>query len=376
MRRCVFLLFVLACFSLHAQEMFTIEEVAAKWQTRTIKVAGGGEKPDVVQLLRAFDKVWPVYVNQGVLNLSKDPKFTYMKDEEYDSEMIVDRKNGYVCDDAGGTDSGSMQACVWRRTNGHRLFAVEMSQPVDPEIGVICFYDYDPKTQVMTPEKDMLSEFRPLKDREKYHGYLLPRKGTDIEITEYTGDCEDLFHHVFKWDGMNFHFSHVTIGKLEIGKRWFSPKEMQYMGDLQYISITDVDGDGESEILLADGTDDDAGFLVVSWWAGKQEIAGLHDPVSDHEVTFYKGVVKTEAKSNDYTSYAVMNEGAVEQMITVYPTLGTAGKPKVTIDDANERKGNPVMTVEQAEQLIRSLDTPVSIHPRWIKLVMKEKESN
>jgi hypothetical protein len=128
--------------------------------------------------------------------------------------------------------------------------------------------------------------------------------------------------------------------------------------------------------MLADGTEDDAGFLVLAWRAGNLEIAGLHDPVSGHEVTFYKGVVKTEAKSNDYTSYAVMNEGAVEQMITVYPTLGTGGKPKVTIDDANERKGNPVMTVEQAEQLIRSLDTPVSIHPRWIKLVMKEKESN
>ena len=375
MRKSALLLIVFACMSLQAQDMLTIEEMVPKWQTRTIKVSDGGEKPDVVQLLRAFNKVWPVYVNQGVINLSKDPKFTYFKDEEYDNEIIVDRKNGYVCDDAGGTDSGSMSACVWRRTNGHRLFAVVMSQPVDPEIVLVCFYDYNPTTQIMTPEKNMLSEFRPLKDHEKFHLYLLPRKGTDIEITEYTGDCEDLFHHVFKWDGMNFHFSHLTIGNLEIGKRWFSPKEMQYMGDLQYISYTDVDGDGDGELMLADGTDDDAGFLVLAWRAGNLEIAGLHDPVSDHEVTFYKGVVKTEAKSNDYTSYAVMNEGIVEQMITVYPTLGIGGRPKVTIDDANEQQGRTVMTAEQAEQLIRSLDSPVGFQPQWRRLVFnKDKQ--
>ena len=38
-----------------------------------------------------------------------------------------------------------MQACVWQRSNGHRLFAVVIGQPVNPEIEFICFYDYDPQ---------------------------------------------------------------------------------------------------------------------------------------------------------------------------------------------------------------------------------------
>ena len=43
-----------------------------------------------------------------------------MRKEEWNEEIIVDRKNGYVCLDNGGADSGYMEACMWRRDTGHR----------------------------------------------------------------------------------------------------------------------------------------------------------------------------------------------------------------------------------------------------------------
>ena len=211
MKRIVFLLFLFACVSMQAQNL-TIEEVAARWQSRTIKVPGGGEKPYIVKLLHAFHKALPAYASEAVVNLSKDPKFTYMKDEEYENEIIVDRKNGYVCDDAGGTDSSSMEACMWRRTNGHRLFAIVLSQPVDPCIDVVCFYDYDPKTATMTPEEGPLKGFKLKAD--KFNRYFkLPRTGKDFIVGEYLDD--ELVEHIFTWDGMNHHFSKTVKRKVE-----------------------------------------------------------------------------------------------------------------------------------------------------------------
>ena len=120
-----------------ATENHSLEEIRDQWTSRNIKVPKGGENPNIVQLLTAFQNAWGTYVIDPVLRCAKDPRFTSKKDEETDGEIIVDRKNGYACLDNGGTDSGYMETCVWRRNNGHRLFAIVLGQPVDPEIDTL-----------------------------------------------------------------------------------------------------------------------------------------------------------------------------------------------------------------------------------------------
>lgn len=170
------------------------------WAARTIKVPGGGQKPDIVVLTKAFNRVWKVGVVDEVLQLAKNPAFTRTADPEYDSETIVDRKNGYMGVDAGGTDGEYMESCVWRRTNGHRLFAIRLGDPTDPEIELVCFYDYDPATETLTPEKSPADSFKP---KSKYYSYSLPREGKDFIICEYMLSDEDPdIAHVYSFDGM------------------------------------------------------------------------------------------------------------------------------------------------------------------------------
>ena len=172
---------------------------------------GGGKAPGIVTLTKAFNEVWNVYVVGGILKRAANPKFTRHVEPEYDAETIVDRKNGYMCEDSGGTDSDYMESCVWRRDNGHRLFAILMGGPTDPEIEVVCFYDYDPATETLTPEESPADTY-PLKC--EFYSYSLPHKGKDFIIKEYHLDTEEAVSHVFKWDGHKHVYSHDTKEKM------------------------------------------------------------------------------------------------------------------------------------------------------------------
>ena len=176
------------------------------WAAKPIKVANGGQAPGIVTLTTAFNRVWKIDVVEGVLNCAKEPNFTRMDDEEYGTFTIVDRRNGYLCEDAGGTDGESMEACVWRRDNGHRLFAIEVGSNCDPEIAVICFYDYDPATQTLTPESSPADTFRPQEG--DYYSFGLPQHGKDFTITEYLLNTSENAISVYKWDGQKHVFSH------------------------------------------------------------------------------------------------------------------------------------------------------------------------
>ena len=194
----------------HVYEMDTYQDldmvkVGRGWASRPIKVPNGGKAPNIVTLMKAFNNVWHVYVVEGVLNCAKDPNFTKAVDEEYNSTTIVDRKNGYMCEDSGGTDSDYMEACVWRRNNGHRLLAVVLGGTCDPDIQVVCFYDYDPATQTLTPEESPVDTFKGTGS--EYVSYTLPHKGKDFIITEYLVG-EGSMKYVYTWDGQKPVFHH------------------------------------------------------------------------------------------------------------------------------------------------------------------------
>ena len=181
------------------------------WGKRSIKVPNGGQSPDIVTLVKAFNQTWPTYIVDELLNLAKDPKFTREVDEDYDTEIIVDRPNGYVCWDSGGTDGDSMEACVWRRNNGHRLFAIQVSSPVDPVITVICFYDYDPKTATLKPEASPVDNFKGT--GAEYVSYSLPRVGKDFVISEFAFDA--YIKYIYTWNGTNPVYSKTTKEPIE-----------------------------------------------------------------------------------------------------------------------------------------------------------------
>ena len=92
--------------------------------------------------------------------------------------MEVDHRNGWLqlqeavpcegdCDDgdvdvSNEPEAETVQACVWKRSNGHRLFAVSFSQRSSRVRALVAFFDYDAAKKTLTPEKSLQQLFMQL----------------------------------------------------------------------------------------------------------------------------------------------------------------------------------------------------------------------
>lgn len=174
-----------------------INEVAAKWQQKTISNVQDG---NFATLLRRFDETWPTLSIKNVRDVIAKGLSKAVLDKETGYTVINDAKNGYVETYDLGTDGEYMSACIWRRNNGHKLLAINLGQPTDPEIEFVCFYDYNPKTKTLTPEPDALGKWNRKESGTKLH-YGLPHVGKDIIINEESSNYNIYHLHHFKWDG-------------------------------------------------------------------------------------------------------------------------------------------------------------------------------
>jgi len=187
-------------------KVFTPAEIGSQWTTKDINVEKGGAQPDIVTLLRAFGKVWPTESLNALLEMAAQKVDQYIN-RDTGGGMDIDNKNGYASVQPGDTDEDRLFAAVWKRSNGHRLFGIRLFTPssdnrskADGE--ALCFYDYDPKAEKMTPEKDVaVAKFQPAKDH--YAQYEFPRMGRDMLVGETNSEYISKWH-VYAWDGMNF----------------------------------------------------------------------------------------------------------------------------------------------------------------------------
>ena len=74
------------------------------------------------------------------------------------------------------------------------------------------FYDYDPKTNIMTPDMDVCKVVEKVALDKAFDEYLLelPQKGKDIVVNLYSDDGEDGYdvtEKTLKWTGDTFTLS-------------------------------------------------------------------------------------------------------------------------------------------------------------------------
>lgn len=101
--------------------------------------------------------------------------------------------------------------CYWNRKNGHSLVGVFMVNGSENEKSenVFMFYDYDPKTNIMTPDMDVYKVVEKVAIDKAFDDYLLelPQKGKDIVVDLYTDNGEDgsdVTEKTLKWTGDTF----------------------------------------------------------------------------------------------------------------------------------------------------------------------------
>lgn len=168
------LMFAMALMLPMVAQGVSIQTIKMGWKSKVITnvpTAGLGI------MMERFDQTWPTSVGADVCQVMMTGAGEQMLDRNTGYKVINDAKNGYV-EASGGSDRQYMSACVWRRSNGHRLFAVVIGQPVDPEIEIICFYDYDPQKKTLTPEPKAIGEWLDITARGDY-SFTLPRIGKE-----------------------------------------------------------------------------------------------------------------------------------------------------------------------------------------------------
>lgn len=241
-----------------AQTTLSNSEVNNQWRAKTISVKNGGQTPHVIALLHAFHEALPTWVVSQVLKQADTPApgtrvsgtASIWDDGEDDYRILIDRRNGYV-DLASQTDIDQMSACVWRKNNGHRIFAVSLYEQHDPITKLLCWYDYDPATETMKPEKSPLDDFKPSCNGYDAISWTLPMKGTDFEIHEYYNVLPNPITHVYKWDREQFKADVAKINMFEyfpsVGSTHYA---MLRPGDWTHYALVDLTGEGNPVFML------------------------------------------------------------------------------------------------------------------------------
>ena len=131
-----------------AQKNYDIDEIRAGWAKKTIT---GVKDGNILTLLTAFNKTWRTV---PATELLAHP----VSNENYEDAyaIVVDRPNGYVSAAELGDDGEDIEACVWKRSNGHKLFAVVYTRyhGLTPH-PIALFYDYDAAKGSLTPDFDV-----------------------------------------------------------------------------------------------------------------------------------------------------------------------------------------------------------------------------
>ena len=329
-----------------AQSFNSNSDVNSQWRTKTIHVKGGGKTPDVVTLLKAFHKEMPTWVVGEVMkqyaNPAKGTKRTgstllLENDEDgADFELLIDPKNGYV-GYSSATDVDQMAACVWRRSNGHRIFAIDLYEQHDPVQNLLCWYDYDPQTETMKAELSPIDKYKK-PYRETEFSWALPRKGTDFVIREYHNYLIPTVTRIYKWDGMEHKLAKTLIGDFKYG--WFGDEDNLLQASkqgFQDFALVQLKKDDGPVLCLRKKNDTGVDYiLIVSPFKNNMQAIAAIDEATTIEGFFrvkpekgapWKGD-EVIVRCRDFESvnyYSVLDYGVVKYIVVDEPERDDSG---------------------------------------------------
>jgi hypothetical protein len=190
------------------------QNIHTTWRQKTIAVENGGEKPTVIQLLRAFNKVWHYKSTDALLAEAGDKMYVSNDATEGGSgRTFVDCEDYCHCwYDFEDSDDHMVEARTYQCDNGHLLFAVILAESGPKGKYFCCFYDYNPKTSKLSPIDEPFIDFKPfwLGSHITYalgEGYLQV-----ILVIENISGIETQYTH-YTFNGKRFAYDHLdTIG--------------------------------------------------------------------------------------------------------------------------------------------------------------------
>ena len=178
-----------------------------------ITVSPKGAKVNIQDFAQAFCSQYDRYEpNKKMLKYLANPKAFNEEAEIYRVESDI--TNGYIRSFLLTEVGRLTQMCYWNRKNGHSLVGVFMENGSEnsKSENAFMFYDYDPKTNIMTPDLNVYKVVEKVALDKAFDEYLLelPQKGKDIVVNLYSDDGEDGYdvtEKTLKWTGDTFTLS-------------------------------------------------------------------------------------------------------------------------------------------------------------------------
>ena len=197
-------------------DLLPLTAIDSGWMSKRIPVNNVNGNADVMTLLKAFHAVWPSEAVQAIIDAAGDNSFY-----EHDESSMPPGCHGIVymdCEDfnwayfrhvEGGTQDVEARACL--RDNGHTLFVITFAAADDKVRPFWCFYDYDPASRMMTPEKSMFGPYFAQRTWEnstlRYH---LGFEYDQTIIVEETSPAGEKWYHHYSFTGMTYVYSHTS----------------------------------------------------------------------------------------------------------------------------------------------------------------------
>ncbi len=365
-----FFLLALLPLALPAQSVMTIDQIQQTWTARSISGVQGG---DILSLIRGLSDAMP---SKSLIRL-----LLHVDEQHLECEDIVDVdvKNGYVSMQEGlmcgngpdetdlmvsnAPEAESVQACVWKRTNGHRLLAVAFRQMSSACKTLLCFYDYDPAKRVLTPEKSLEHLFKPLFSTMSAE-IALPKEGRQLVITEdFPGTYCPVVHR-YDWDGMKPSVERVSFGNMEklvnLYKEFCMNVEEPYMTEY---ALYDVDEDGIPELFLKGSTSYDTYIGAYAMNDGKAELLCGQD--EKLMLSFYRHALGYSGHGGAATMLSgyilVKNSRKAGQLVDIQEwdnSLEDFGPSYYLMDGSD-------MPAAEAEKIIRSIGATIDPVLEW-----------
>ena len=184
-----------------------IDAISKVWRDRPFNVEPGDITPGVHEFAYAICEQYPGFeANKKMMEYLMDND--ECKKERWGYHVTDQPRMGYLrCSSMTQYDT-STTCCYWKRQNGHQLVAVYMND--DHENGddqqLVAFYDYDPATDVLTPEPKLTEMVENLGKGYDDYEVNLPEKGKDIEVDAFTFSDDSAQEHQYFliWNGQTF----------------------------------------------------------------------------------------------------------------------------------------------------------------------------
>jgi hypothetical protein len=370
-----------------AQDFLSNSEISSQWRQKTITVKNGGQAPDVVTLLKAFHQALPAWVVGEVLKQADHPAPTTRKsgtadiyDAEDDYRILIDRRNGYV-DLESETDMSQMEACVWRKDNGHRILALSLYEQHDPVQNLLCWYDYDPTTQTMKPERSPLDDFKPAIPKAQL-GWSLPRKGTNFTVSEYYPGLPGITH-VYKWDRKAFKMERTEMPNFEYMPSVGST-HAEAAGHCNHVwshyALVDLTGEGWPVLLLEEreGGEMSERIMLADFKGNLCIIAtqsALGEKMNVYQLPPRKNNKRVAVQYRDMAGgyyYSILTGNNVMFMVSDLPNFSKASDEDTRVVSVEEGFGADDETTDIIDQIGDWINLPSKLV--WQELTITDEE--